>query len=527
MLVEWLNFKFPLSLLFGRKLSSDVFLRQHSIYCTGELLRQVQTAKLFDDNKAFVDMKLTAAPEVVLDAFSNLTWRFPNGTVPASDLRLFVNTYFVGDGKEFEPWAPPDWHEKPKFLSKVSDLNFRNWAEELHGLWKLLGRKISTDVEDNPQLHSMIYVPNPVIVPGGRFTEFYYWDSYWVLNGLLLSEMTDTARGIIQNFLYMVDRYGFVPNGGRVYYERRSQPPFLCLMVESFYEATKDLEFIRQALPTLEKEYSFWMENQPPVSEKLWTELKAAAESGWDFSSRWYINSSGQNTGSFRNTSTSSILPVELNALMCRSEHLLATFSRILGDEERALVYDRAASARLKAIESVLWDAEKGAWFDYNLLSGARHPAFYPTNVSPLWAKCHSQPGMGQLALQYLKASGGLDYPNGIPTSLSETGQQWDMPNAWPPLQHILIEGLSQLDLADAKELAFDLAQRWIRTNWMAYNKYEAMFEKVGFCISVGFGWTNGVALQLLDQYGDSGCELFKLIYPHISNHFLLFVFVL
>ncbi|KAL6479176.1 hypothetical protein MHYP_G00126090 [Metynnis hypsauchen] len=545
------------------------------IYCTGELLRQVQTAKLFDDNKAFVDMKLTAAPEVVLDAFSNLTWRFPNGTVPASDLRVFVNTYFVGDGKEFEPWTPPDWHEKPKFLSRVSDLNFRNWAEELHGLWKLLGRKISTDVEDNPQLHSMIYVPNPVIVPGGRFTEFYYWDSYWVLNGLLLSEMTDTARGMIQNFFYMVNRYGFVPNGGRVYYERRSQPPFLCLMVESFYEATKDIEFIRQALPTLEKEYSFWMENrsvavemdgakhvlnrydvqvgQPrpesytydaelaeglpaEAQEKLWTELKAAAESGWDFSSRWYIDGSGQNTGSFKDTSTSSILPVELNALMCRSEHLLATFSRILGDEERALVYDRAASARLKAVESVLWDAEKGAWFDYNLLSGARHPAFYPTNLSPLWARCHSQPGMGQLALQYLKASGGLDYPNGIPTSLSETGQQWDMPNAWPPLQHILIEGLSQLDLADAKELAFDLAQRWIRTNWMAYSKYEAMFEKYDvngdgkpggggeYEVQVGFGWTNGVALQLLDQYGDrlssggsvltSGLLVYGFMYP-------------
>ncbi|XP_066541744.1 trehalase [Hoplias malabaricus] len=533
------------------------------IYCTGELLRQVQLAKLFDDNKAFVDMKLTTAPEIVLDAFSNLTQKFPNGIVDSLVLEGFVKQYFMGDGQQFEPWTPPDWHKEPKFLSKISDSNLRSWAEELHGLWKSLGRKISTDVKDNHQLYSMIYVPNPVIVPGGRFTEFYYWDSYWVLNGLLLSEMTDTAKGMIQNFLHMVDRYGFVPNGGRIYYERRSQPPFLTLMVESFFEETNDREFIRQALPVLEKEYNFWMENrsiaveikgvkyvlnrynvqvgQPrPESythdaelaeglpaesqEKLWTELKSAAESGWDFSSRWYIDSSGQNNGSFKDIRTRFILPVELNALMCRNEHLLANFSRIVGDEDKAQKYDRAVTARLMAIESLLWDAEKGVWFDYNLQSGARHPSFYPTNLSPLWAKCYSRPIMGQAALQYLQASGGLNFPNGVPTSLSESGQQWDMPNAWPPLQHILIEGLSQLDSADAKELAFDLTQRWIRTNWLAYVKYKAMFEKYDvngdgkpggggeYDVQFGFGWTNGVALQLLDKFGDrlssGGCVL-------------------
>ncbi|XP_062860598.1 trehalase [Trichomycterus rosablanca] len=547
---------------------------ESKIYCTGELLRQVQMAKLFDDNKAFVDMKLTAAPDVVVDIFSNLTKSFPNETVPLSELRVFVSNYFVNNGKEFEPWSPPDWPDKPKILEKISDPNLRSWAETLHGLWKSLGRKISNDVRDNPQLYSMIYSPYPVIVPGGRFTEFYYWDSYWVLNGLLLSEMTETAKGMIQNFLNMVDRYGFVPNGGRIYYERRSQPPFLSLMVESYYNATNDIDFIRQALPMLEKEYRFWMENRsiivemdkvkhtlnhynvqvgqprpesythdvelaeglpPDAQDKIYTELKAAAESGWDFSSRWYINSAGQNSGSFRDTSTSHIVPVDLNALMCRNERLLATFHRLLGDEKKALVFDNAVSSRIKAIESVLWDGERGAWFDYNFLSNNSHPAFYTSNLSPLWAQCYSQPSMGQLALQYLTKSGGLNYPNGIPTSLSDSGQQWDMPNAWPPLQHMLIEGLSQLDSAVAKQLAFDLAQRWIRTNWVAYVNYDAMFEKYDvsgdgkpggggeYEVQLGFGWTNGVALQLLNQYGDrltSGgsvvtCTLLRtLIYP-------------
>ncbi|KAI5098334.1 trehalase, partial [Silurus meridionalis] len=485
------------------------------IYCTGELLKQVQMAKLFDDNKAFVDMKLIVAPENVSDAFIKLTQSFPNGTVPPSDLKLFVNKHFANSGKEFEPWSPPDWHDKPKLLSKISDPKFRSWAEALHNLWKSLGRKINNDVRDNPQLYSIIYCPYPGIVPGGRFTEFYYWDSYWVLNGLILSEMIETARGMIQNFLHMVERYGFVPNGGRIYYERRSQPPFLPLMVESYYEATKDTEFLKKALPLLEDEYRFWMENRSIVvevnnvkhvmnryfvgeprpesythdaelaeglpaeaQEKLWTELKAGAESGWDFSSRWYINNLNQNSGVFKDTKTSSIVPVELNALICRNERVLATFHRILGNEKMALAYDSAVASRLKAIESVLWDANKGAWFDYNLLSMTRNTAFYPTNLSPLWARCYSQPEMGQQALQYLRGSGGLDYPNGVPTSLNQSGQQWDMPNAWPPLQHMLIEGLSQLDSMEGKDLAFDLAQKWIQTNWLAYEKYDAMFEK-------------------------------------------------
>ncbi|XP_056334954.1 trehalase [Danio aesculapii] len=551
------------------------------IYCTGEVLRQVQMAKLFDDDKYFVDMKLTTAPEVVLEAFANLSSEFPDKAVPSSEIKTFLQTYFEEPGNEFEQWTPSDWHSKPKFLSKVSDSKYRSWAEELHSLWKSLGRKIRDDVRDHPELYSQIYTPHPVVVPGGRFRELYYWDSYWVINGLLLSEMTETARGMILNFAYLVERYGIVPNGGRVYYERRSQPPFLPLMVESFYEATGDKDFLRQVLPALEREYSFWMQNRsvnvvtselthilnrynvpvdhprpesysddvelaeglPTEAQKqLWMDLTSGAESGWDFSSRWFIDDTGRNNGSLRDTQTSAILPADLNAIMCRNERLLASFHRSLGNEEKALEYEKALSARIKAVESLLWDAEKGAWFDYNLVNKTRHHSFYPSNLAPLWAQCYSKPEMSDQAVHYLQDSGGLDYPNGIPTSLSDSGQQWDMPNAWPPLQHIIIEGLSGLHSAHAQELAFSLAQRWIQTNWRAFIKYEAMFEKYDvngdgkpggggeYEVQLGFGWTNGVALQLLDQYGDrlsSGgrvpvcsCALIGLVYPVLKSLF-------
>ncbi|XP_070685049.1 trehalase [Pempheris klunzingeri] len=523
------------------------------IYCTGPILDQVQKAKLFDDDKYFVDMKLREPPDVVLSAFHNLSVESANMAVPPAKLQEFLRTYFEKPGTEFESWTPPDWQDKPKFLGGIADQKLRDWAEKIHNLWKSLGRKIRAGVKDHPELYSQIYTPHPVIVPGGRFRELYYWDSYWVINGLLLSEMTDTAYGMIQNFLYLVNRYGFVPNGGRIYYERRSQPPFLTLMVKSYYQATKDKEFLRAALPALEQEYRFWMQNRSvavtvngtehvlnryyvevglprPESytddvelaegltddrkEQLWMDLKAGAESGWDFTSRWFVDGGGHNNGTLRETRTSHILPTDLNALLFLNEETLASFHRILGDGDSAALYDRAAARRLEAIESVLWEAERGAWFDYNLVTQSKHFEFYPSNLAPIWAQCYSRPEMGEKALQYLKGSGALQFPNGVPTSLKESGQQWDYPNAWPPLQHMLIQGLSKLPSEDAKQLAFDLAQRWIRTNWLAYTKYEAMFEKYDvngdgkpggggeYEVQLGFGWTNGVALQLLDQYG-------------------------
>ncbi|XP_055369817.1 trehalase isoform X2 [Betta splendens] len=548
---------------------------QSEIFCTGPILQQVQNAKLFDDDKYFVDMKLRAAPDVVSLAFHNLSKEFPNATVPPDRLKGFLSAYFEEPGTEFESWTPPDWHEEPTFLGRIADQQLRDWAKKIHALWKSLGRKMRAGVQDHPELHSLIYAPHPVVVPGGRFREFYYWDSYWVVNGLLLSEMTDTARGMIQNFLHLVNRYGFIPNGGRIYYERRSQPPFLTLMVESYYHATKDKEFLRDALPTLEKEYSFWMRNRSvavqangvehvlnryhvqvesprpesytddvelaeglpdALKEQLWMDLHSGAESGWDFSSRWFLDNR-----TLRHTRTSQIVPSDLNALMCLNEKTLAFFHTVLGDGAASDRYDRAVTRRLAAMESVLWDPGSGAWFDYNLVTNAKNRDFYPSNLAPVWARCYSRPEMGDLAVKYLKGTHALDYHNGVPSSLFESGQQWDFPNAWPPLQHMLIDGLSKLPSEDANALAFTLAQRWIKTNWMAYVKYEAMFEKYDvngdgkpggggeYEVQLGFGWTNGVALQLLNQYGDrlsSGGRsvTFDLLMPLVVSAALAFM---
>ncbi|KAK6469129.1 trehalase [Huso huso] len=530
------------------------------IYCSGALLKQVQLAKLFDDDKHFVDMKLKEPPEKVLSAFHNLTSGAPGGKASVAQLREFLDSFFEAPGQEFEPWTPADWHSGPQFLERISDPSLRSWAAELHALWKSLGRKVRADVKNHPELYSQIYTPNPIIVPGGRFRELYYWDSYWVINGLLLSEMKDTARGMIDNFFHLVRRYGFIPNGGRVYYEQRSQPPFLTLMVESYYQSTLDKEFLRGAVDLLEQEYLFWMRNRSvsieiqgalhtlnqysvqageprPESysddwelaeglteagkQAIWAELQSGAESGWDFSSRWFIDGEGQNRGTLRDTRTRLIVPVDLNALLCRNERTIASFHRTLGNLEVAEQFELALKNRVKAVRAVFWDELLGAWFDYSLQTNSSHQAFYPSNLAPLWAQCFSEPSAGERALRYLQDSGMLGYRNGVPTSQMESGEQWDYPNAWPPLQLMIIEGLMKLSSEKAEKVTFDLAQKWIRTNWAAYQRDKAMFEKYDvngdgkpggggeYDVQLGFGWTNGVALQLLNQFGGqltSGC---------------------
>lgn len=171
-------------------------------------------------------------------------------------------------------------------------------------------------------------------------------------------------------------------------------------------------------------------------------DLKAGAESGWDFTSRWYRDGDGDGSGTLRETRTSQILPTDLNALLCLNEKTLASFHRMLGgcvrqpshlgtdsrprtapssqtwryatltcrfltgDGDSAAPYDQAAARRRGAMESVLWDAERGAWFDYDLMTHSKHLEFYPSNLAPIWAQCYSRPEMGERAVRYLKVGG-------------------------------------------------------------------------------------------------------------------------
>lgn len=231
------------------------------VYCRGELLHTIQMASIYKDSKTFVDMKMKRPPDETLKSFREFMERHEQ--MPTRyQIERFVNDTFDPEGSEFEDWDPDDWTFRPKFLSRILDDDLRNFASELNGIWKMLGRKMKDDVRVNEELYSIIYVPHPVIVPGGRFREFYYWDSYWIVKGLLLSEMYTTVKGMLTNFVSLVDKIGFIPNGGRIYYTMRSQPPMLIPMVDEYLKITHDYEWLENNLYLLEKEFDFWMTNR-------------------------------------------------------------------------------------------------------------------------------------------------------------------------------------------------------------------------------------------------------------------------
>ncbi|XP_034248926.1 trehalase-like isoform X2 [Thrips palmi] len=524
------------------------------IYCKGKLLHVVQTAKIFPDSKTFVDMKVRESPEIALKHFNAMMDE--TGDKPTFErVQAFVNQTFE-DGDELEEWVPSDWTAQPAILERIVDDKFRDWAAGLNKLWKTLGRKMKADVQLNPQLYSLIYVPHGFVIPGGRFKELYYWDSYWIVQGLLHCDMYDTAKGVIENLLHLVKHLGFVPNGSRVYYEERSQPPLLLAMAQAYYDKTQDLQFVKDNLDTLEQEFNFWMNNSmvdvdsngktyklaryifmsngprpesyredfetteglptEDAKQRMYWELKSGAATGWDFSSRWFIDDQGTNNGQLRDLKATKIVPADLNAFLYGAARSLQEFTRLLGQRTKSLTYNTIASELREAVTAVLWNEADGIWYDYDVLNKKQRQYFYGSNLAPLWSDCYDQNDVKHISekvVKYIEHSGVLSYRGGTPSSLANTGEQWDFPNCWAPLQAFIVQGLDKTGQPDAQNLADELARRWLHANYIGFEQNSMMFEKydaenIGrfggggeYTVQAGFGWTNGLVFELLDKY--------------------------
>ncbi|GMF27878.1 unnamed protein product [Phytophthora lilii] len=576
------------------QLGVDVELeRTMDIYCRGPLLHAVQMANVFSDSKYFVDMPIkdnSSAFDILVDFQRRelaMTEYRPNARdTHEQELRRFIDDHFDPPGTDLLPITPFDYQGQshPPMVADIQDEELRDWAFDLHRIWQSLGRIRNPNVKssllrprtlDAPSLHRPA---NVLIVPGGRFRESYYWDSYWIVQGLLISDMPVTARGIVNHLLEFVSEYGFVPNGGRIYYLTRSQPPMLSDMVKlvsrlpaNGSDSEFDEEYLRAALPILEREYDFWMQHGPcghaveltrrntsvgatgratyvlnrytssanhprPESyredvlvaaeifdrtmqlndgnaaaterhkDKYYNNVIAAAESGWDFSSRWL-----RDPLDMKSMVTTSVVPVDLNAIMYRVEQNLMEFNRHLGNQKRAQFFERAAARRLEAIDAILWSDKHHSWKDYDLETDTHSSIVSVSDYTPLWAKAFNSSDIDRLkhVVSSLKNSGLLQV-GGVQTTNIFSGQQWDSPNAWPPEQDIVVEGLLAVNITESHDLARELSQTWTQTSLTAWKQTGLMFEKynaseVGglgaggeYFPQFGFGWTNGVMLKFL-----------------------------
>lgn len=541
------------------------------IYCKGGLhsmLHAIQMARIFPDSKTFVDMPMRHKPIEILKKYAKLQMHH-NGSPKRKDLEEFVHENFMHPGSEFEEWEPRDWRVNITLYETVKDRKYIDLAKFIHRRWKDLGRKIKSDVRENPERYSLIYMENPFVVPGGRFREVYYWDSYWTILGLLVSGMEETVRGMLTNFAHLVDKYGLIPNGNRVYYTRRSQPPLYIAMMDEYHKATQDDEFILAGLNSMVKEFMFWIEHRTvTVSKKgksyklarynvevdmprpegyvedfnlaeeffdndeekveLYKNLKTGAESGLDYSAKWFVGSDGNVSLDLDDIRARHIVPVELNSYLCRNARVLAKFYEEFGNHEKAEEFRKWEDSFKTAIDQVLWNEEQGSYFDYDLDNQKQRDFFLVTNVAPLWAECFKDDKYGSKARKMISYMDGKDtrhFTGGVPTSLFPSGQQWDMRNIWPPMQELVATAMENTGLERGKRVARDVVNKYLQNVYCNFieDDYHVIYEKYAsdfYCgwdrpdkgagtggeyeVQEGFGWTNGVVMHFLAKYGDS-----------------------
>ncbi|KAL9711247.1 hypothetical protein Ac2012v2_005787 [Leucoagaricus gongylophorus] len=460
------------------------------VFCPGSLLQAVNIAHLFPDDKTFVDKPTSKPPQEVLANFQNIS------NLTYGQIISFVEQNFVGEGHELEARSLPDFEENPAFLSSITNPLVKTWSRTVHSIWTQLIRGTNESTLCNSQARcgsSLIPLNHTFVVPGGRFREQYYWDSFWIVEGLLASELYSIVNDTLQNFMDQLDIIGFIPNGGRIYYLDRSQPPLFIQMLSRYVNVTHDVAILNRALPLAEKELRWWHDNRslnvtspytnqthlvyhysvhnsaprpesyltdyltanapevnPPLNDTqkvmLYAELATGAESGWDYTQRWFVD--GDNDGSLRNLGARNIVAVDLNSILYKNYITLADLYGSL-NSSRANTHRSTASALRSAILDLLWDADKFAFYDFNLATDKRKDFFSAANFYPLWsgiipddiARSESAAFSHFASLNLV-----LNRFNGTyPATFVNTGLQWDAPNAWAPHQYIILQALRAL----------------------------------------------------------------------------------
>jgi alpha,alpha-trehalase len=487
-----------------------------------DLFSAVQMAQIYSDGKAFVDAVPRAAPADILAQYHAAKPDSPDA------LKQFVEARFTLPTEVTGAPSPPD---RVPIVAHID------------GLWDALTRSSTTA----PPYSSLLSLPQPYVVPGGRFRELYYWDSYFTMLGLETSGRHDLVASMVKDFAYLIDSYGHVPNGTRTYYLSRSQPPVFFAMV-GLTKPDDPAGAFAAYLGTLRREYAFWMKGEhglkagaarrrvvampdgsvlnrfwddrdtprdesyredvelahsskrPPA--QLYRDLRAGAESGWDFASRWFAD--GHTLATIE---TTEIVPVDLNSLLFALENAIRAGCERRADAACAREFASRADARRRAIDRYLWDASQGAYLDYQWTKKIRRSRLSAAALYPLFVSLASAPQAAAVAKitasQLLKAGG-------VITTNVDTGEQWDSPNGWAPLQWIAVSGLRDYGHA---ALAAAIACRWIANVNDVYAQSGKLVEKydvvtIGrsggggeYPLQDGFGWSNGVMRKLIELY--------------------------
>ncbi len=481
----------------------------------GKLFEDVQLNAVFHDSKTFVDCIPKSSPEEILERY------FHQKIDPSNkvSMRAFLEENFFIPGDTI-----------------ISFASSKNIVQHINFLWTILKR----DKDPLQEGSSLLPLPHSYIVPGGRFREVYYWDSYFTMLGLKESGEVETIENMINNFSWLIQKFGHIPNGNRTYYLTRSQPPFFSLMVDLLAEISNKDSVRNKYSEALKSEWEYWNSKNKAVDFKdpdtgeflryyrYWDEdsiprqesyledvetvnraielalnenphfnfdslrygkyrhLRSAAESGWDFSSRWF-----KKNDDLSSIHTTDVLPVDLNALL---QHL-------------ALANGYSTLSK-KMFRERFYNEKIGWYCDFDLEKNEVRNIPTLAGMFPLFLKLADEEDAERI-VQFLKDN--FLKEGGVVTSLNYTGEQWDAPNGWAPLQWITIVGLENYGY---HELAKEIAGRWFELNKKVFLETGKLMEKYNventnlkagggeYPSQDGFGWTNGVLLAVMNKYG-------------------------
>lgn len=467
----------------------------------------VNSYNVFEDDKIFIDL-------IPKDSYDDLKDDYTKTTFSSTtDVKQFIEKHF--DKPDLENPVNPD----------ISETDIEAHIQEM---WKYLSQA-SRDTEQTTELS----VPKPYVKPGGRFTEMYYWDSYFTSLGLVEHNRIEDVENMVENFAFLIDRYGFVPNGTRQYYLSRSQPPFFYKLLH-LLEQEKGFSAIMEYIPQVIAEHEYWMETEETLPNKkvvmnteeyvlnrYWdtkttprmemrkTDMalepkdnpktfhknrRASCESGWDFSSRWRTDPLDPSTNN-----TTSLAPVDLNSYLYEMEKKLSEWLTEMTQFDLANEYKELSKKRKNAINTFCWNDDKEFYVDYNWKTQTPNTQLTLAGVVPLFTGVAIDEKASSVATTI---ENDFLEEGGVPTTLIETGEQWDYPNGWAPLQLMTSVGLRKYGYTD---LAKEIETRWCTAVEVQFEHTNQLFEKYNvqnptdipspgeYDTQAGFGWTNGV----------------------------------
>jgi alpha,alpha-trehalase len=405
-----------------------------------------------------------------------------------------------------------------------------------------------------------IKLPHYYFVPNdNKFTYIYYWDSYFMTQGLMGTEREWLMPEMIENFIYLFETFQIIPNFSAPASMGRSQPPFFSSLIMDTYlkqlnptnpykyvtgfkrklYELKMKQWLKRTIAVAKQEYELvWIDKDNDYNHHVHNSIlsrygdrdigyaqSSELESGWDMTSRFYNR-------------CDQFLPVDLNSYLYKYEKDFARASEILGNREEAKEWEEKAGERKKAMQ-IMWNTDEGFFYDYGYGFARISHYFSLASFTPLWAGIATP----EQAKQMIKHLPKFETPNGLtigakmslakPIDLSKIQdryhsaieeivkpKQWDYPNIWSPLEYLTVIGLLRYGYKDE---AGRIMESSVKTHARLFRKYKTFFEKIdgktgepsvgyAYAMQEGFGWTNAIFyryIQILEAL-DAGQQIYK-----------------